>query len=140
MEKLCLGFLTFALIGTLIPDTLRAAAGDLYVVDLGSDAVVKLNPAGGATTFASGINGGGVAFDSKGNVYVSEPATSTVFKFTPGGVKSVFASTITGAPLGLAFDGAGNLCGKFYVDNQDRSRWSKNAFRFRAKQSGWPGL
>lgn len=113
MKKLHLGFLSFVLIGTLVPHTLRAAAGDLYVADAGSDSVVKYNPAGNATTFASGINGaGGVAFDSKGNVYVSDTATGSVLKFTPGGVKSVFAS-VNGGPLGLAFDPAGNL----YVGN-----------------------
>jgi sugar lactone lactonase YvrE len=109
MKKLCFALLAFALIGALIPDTLRAAAGDLYVADAGTDSVVKYNPASAATTFASGINGaGGIAFDSKGNVYVSNSATDSVLKFTPGGVQSVFASAITG-PRGLAFDGAGNL-------------------------------
>jgi sugar lactone lactonase YvrE len=110
MKKLHLVFLSFVLIGTLIPHAVRAAAGDLFVADAGTDSVVKYNPAGNTTTFAPGVNGaGGVAFDSKGNVYVSDAATNAVLKFTPGGVKSVFASGFSGGPLGLAFDPAGNL-------------------------------
>jgi sugar lactone lactonase YvrE len=114
MKKLYLCFLVFALIGTLIPDCLHAAAGDLYVADASSNnAIAKYNPAGTRTIFASGINApAGLAFDSKGNVYVTEQGYdqggSNVLKFTPGGTKSTFASGFS-LPQGMAFDGAGNL-------------------------------
>ena len=107
MKKLHIAFLSFALLGTLIPQRLAAAAGDLYVID--ANLIVKYSPAGTKTTFASGLNSpSGLAFDSKGNVYVTEQGSGSVLKFTPGGTKSTFASGFT-FPEGLVFDGAGNL-------------------------------
>src|SRR5438105_2200229 len=102
MNKLHLGFLTFALIGALVPDRLDAAAGDLFVVDGSVNSIVKYNSAAGKTTFASGLSDTvAVVFDSKGNVFAVDGAlasgagSGTIYKFTPGGVKTVFASGFT---------------------------------------------
>ena len=48
------------------------------------------------------------AFDAAGNLYVADPSRHSVFKYTPDGTKSSFATELN-YPLGLSFDGEGNL-------------------------------
>jgi DNA-binding beta-propeller fold protein YncE len=112
MKKLHLGFLSFALIGALIPESLHAAAGDLYMAKRISHRVDIFSPKGTETTFAyTPGSPSGVAFDAKGNVYVAETDASGgyVIKYTPGGAQStIFASGLADVN-GLAFDGSGNL-------------------------------
>ena len=89
------------------------SAGNLYVVEVAANTVMKVTPRGVVTTFASELDEPfGLAFDSAGNLYVSNIGNGTVMKVTPGGAVSSFASGFT-APDGLTFDSAGNL----YVTN-----------------------
>lgn len=113
MKKTTLLYLFLSAVGLgipLIPMSVRAAAGDLYVP--GNNSIVKITPAGVETVFASGFGLGdiieGLAFDDAGNLFVADAGPGVIFKFTPAGSKSTFASGL-GAPTGLAFDGTGNL-------------------------------
>ena len=47
------------------------------------------------------------------SLYAANYGNSTIEKFTPAGASSLFANTFLAAPIGLAFDSAGNL----YVTN-----------------------
>ena len=51
-------------------------------------------------------NAGGLAIDAAGNLFVARG--HSVFKYTPDGTKSTFATGLK-YPLGLSFDGNGNL-------------------------------
>ncbi len=93
----------------VLPAIAYSAPGDLYVSDPVNGTVVKVTPAGGKTTFASGLNSpAGLAFDRAGNLFVVEFASGTIFKFTSDGSKTTFASGLS-SPGALAFDGTGNL-------------------------------
>jgi sugar lactone lactonase YvrE len=111
------------------------AGNNLYVVDILSNKIRKITPAGVVTTFAgSGANadvdgiGTAASFhapymltvDPSGNVYVSD--RYTIRKITPGGVVSTFAGTGSNGlangtgtaagfsgPAGLASDKDGNI-------------------------------
>ena len=78
-----------------------------------SGIIYKFTPAGGRTTFASGLtNPEAVAVDNAGNLFVSAgivgESTGVIYKFTSGGVRSTFAFGVSPfAPM--AFDSAGNL-------------------------------
>ena len=92
------------------------ANGDVYVADSpnnANDKVVKITPAGVATTFAAfnqGVSPTGLAFDTAGNLFVATQADHSIRKVTSGGVISTFTSSnLLDRPFGLAFDGAGNL-------------------------------
>jgi sugar lactone lactonase YvrE len=49
-----------------------------------------------------------LAFDAAGNLYAADPSRHSVFKYTADGTKSTFATGLR-YPLGLCFDGKGNL-------------------------------
>jgi hypothetical protein len=117
--------------------------GDLYVADAGfrdyPDQIMKITPAGVATTFAGqyGACGsadgvgtaaqfcdlGGIATDATGNVYVGDLGNRTIRKITPAAVVTTLAGQIgvsgsadgIGAeaqfnfPVGLATDAAGDI-------------------------------
>lgn len=93
-------------------------SGNLYVADVGTSQIDKINSIGTISLFAAlppGTSLSGLALDSSNNVYVSDyGSTNEVWKITPGGTPSVFATLPSGSiPLGLAFDHSGNL----YVAN-----------------------
>src|SRR6266487_5378859 len=93
----------------LLPISVLAASGDLFVADNGSNTILKFAPDGTESPFRSGLNGPfGLAFDSSGNVFEGDTGTNTIFKFTPDGTGSTFAAGLSG-PIGLAFDSSGNL-------------------------------
>ncbi len=82
--------------------------------DLSGNAIIKYDPNGVASVFASssGINWPtGLSFDKAGDLYVvnNVPPTETIEKFSPNGVHTTFASTGLSSATGLAFDSAGNL-------------------------------
>ncbi|HAB58649.1 MAG TPA: hypothetical protein DCE75_11425 [Acidimicrobiaceae bacterium] len=112
--------------------------GILYVFDNGNHTIRKVTPAGVVTTFAgSGSNGSedgtgtaasfnylrGGAFDGDGNLFVADAGNRTIRKVTPAGVVTTFAGSAGSAgsingigpaarfsyPVGVAFDGDGNL-------------------------------
>jgi sugar lactone lactonase YvrE len=86
-----------------------AAAGDLYVSEIDTGSILKIDDAGNRTTFASGLSDPfGLAFDGNGNLFVAEKNTNLVLKYTPGGAKSTFGSNLH-LPTSLAFDATGNL-------------------------------
>ncbi len=89
--------------------TAKAAPGDLFVSDAGTNSINKFTPDGTQSTFASGLNfPTALAFDSAGNLFEADSGSTTINKFTPDGTRSIFASGLN-LPFGLAFDSAGNL-------------------------------
>jgi hypothetical protein len=84
-------------------------SGNLFVADIGTNAIYKFTPAGTQSTFASNLNRpAGLAFDSAGNLYESEGNGSSILKFTPKGVQSTFGTGVN-QPAGLCFDSQGFL-------------------------------
>ncbi|HEY5037360.1 MAG TPA: hypothetical protein VII74_09540, partial [Chthoniobacterales bacterium] len=104
-------FSAVAILGSLIPNSACAAAGDLYVAigDAGSGAIVKFTPDGVGSIFASGLYPIlGLAFDRQGNLLAVENFDGRILKFSADGTESTFASGLSD-PNGLAIDGNGNL-------------------------------
>ena len=94
-------------------------SGNLYVVNGGNSTIVKVEPNGAASVFASGVNvaATALAIDKAGNLYVVDTTAGAVDRIAPDGTVSVYASVIPGLSLplqALAFDGAGDL----YVGDQ----------------------
>ena len=85
------------------------AAGNVYVTDIGQQAVFKVTPRGAQTTVGSGLEEPeGVAVDGAGNVYITDSQVPAVFKVTPGRVQTQIGSGFS-FPSGVAVDGAGNV-------------------------------
>lgn len=114
-------------------------AGNLYVTDLSTHLVRKVNQANAVSTVAGtsgsvGTQDGagtsarfnhpdGIALDTSGNLYIADNGNATIRRITPAGVVSTFAGSPdnrghqdgTGggawfsAPSSLALDSAGNL-------------------------------
>ncbi len=81
----------------------RAPNGDLIVSDSNADAIFRVTPLGGVSTFLSEaaieavIGGeaaleGGIAFDSLGNFYVAEENFNSILKFDTSLTGSIFVS------------------------------------------------
>jgi DNA-binding beta-propeller fold protein YncE len=99
--------------------------GNLFVSDRssGTGRILKFTSDGTRSTFAAGLGiPQALVFDRAGNLYVSsEEAEITglhthILKFAPDGSKTTL--TTAPVPVGLAFDGTGNL---FVFDAQSRS-------------------
>ena len=121
------------------------AAGNIYVADLGTNLIRKINSNGLVTTLAgSGADGSangtgtgasfsspnGVAVDAAGNIYVADYGNNLIRKINPDGVVTTLAGsgaagsangTGTAAsffsPAGVAVDGAGNVYVADYGNN-----------------------
>jgi sugar lactone lactonase YvrE len=97
------------------------ATGNVYVSDMGNNAIRKITPAGVVTTLpATAFAPGTITVDGAGNLFVAD---STIRKITPAGEVSTLAglNQTTGSadgmgrevrfndPRGIALDAAGNL-------------------------------
>jgi sugar lactone lactonase YvrE len=121
--------LTLAIVGG--PMIARAAPGDLYVTSgFNPGSILRFNPAGGRSTFASGLNGPyGLAFDaaaSPSTLFESDNSGGVIYKFQLDGTMSTFA--MLSNVLGLAVDGSGNL---YAADNSGHNiyRYTPNGTR-----------
>jgi len=90
----------------------QGAPGDLYVASRfrttgDTNKVIRITPGGVATTFATGLQPYGLAFDHSGNLFVSDPINRLILKFTPEGARSTFSSGTAAATV--LFDAADNL-------------------------------
>jgi sugar lactone lactonase YvrE len=117
------------------------AAGNIYVSDLGNNAIREITPASVVTTIAGGPgqtdlvgNPGGLALDSKGNFFITDETgriielTTTKVLYTLAGTTNVadFADGTGNAakfstPQGICVDAAGNI----YVSDFNNSRIRK---------------
>jgi sugar lactone lactonase YvrE len=92
----------------LLPANARAAAGDLYVGDTGTNTLYRVSPAGTKTVVSSAVGAPiSLAFDPSGNLFVKDNSGFKLFKVTPEGAVSLFASNVYGG--GLAVDKSGNV-------------------------------
>jgi sugar lactone lactonase YvrE len=67
--------------------------GNLFVPDWCFGNIYKITSNGRRSTFASGVGGADLAFDSAGNLFVDD---GTIYKFTPDGMRTTFASGFGG--------------------------------------------
>ena len=116
--RLC--FVAAAAGSALLPHSLSASAGEVYVAGAGNSVVSKValdgsvSSVGGSFTFPRTVR-----FDRGGTGYVLEdgilPSDGRVYKITPAGERSLVLDKQGGTwdPQALAIDGAGNL----YVAN-----------------------
>lgn len=100
------------------------ASGNVYVADSpnnSNDKVVKITPAGVATTFAAfntRVSPTELVFDTEGNLFVATQHDHSIRKITPGGTISTFTSSnLLNRPFGLAFDAAGDLYAASFGNN-----------------------
>jgi len=89
------------------------SSGYLYVADSGNSCIMKFDPNGNSSVFASTGQQApsALAFDRSGNLYVS--LFGRILEVTPSGSSSLFASSGVSAPGSLAFGPDGDL----YVAN-----------------------
>ena len=99
------------LLQSLASPNARARAATLYVGDETSNgAIYQYSDSGARSTFATGLDPTGLAFDAHGNLFAAthSPTQGVIYKYTPTGTPSVFATGLN-LPEGLAFDSGGNL-------------------------------
>lgn len=89
---------------------LFASGSQIYVAENGSGDVEQFNSVTqSGTTFASGLDPIGLAFNSAGDLFVGDNAASTIYRYSPGGTRTTFATAGLQNPIGLAVDSAGDV-------------------------------
>ena len=111
------------------------AAGNVYIVDGGNNAIEEWTPGSGALTVlvASSASGGplhnptGVAVDGGGNVFISDAGANAVFEWSAanGAVAPLVASGLA-QPAGVAVDGTGNV----YIADPGNNRLAELPYAF----------
>jgi sugar lactone lactonase YvrE len=89
------------------------SAGDLFIGSTANNSgetgyITKITPGGTKSTFASGIDPHGLAFNSAGNLLEVDYGSGNIYEYTPGGVQSTFLAGLPN-PLQLAFNNSGDL-------------------------------
>jgi sugar lactone lactonase YvrE len=118
-------------------------SGTIYAAN-DSDHQIEIFPPGSNGNVTPQVLGGsnvplkateGIAIDSTGQIYTSDYRNNAIFVFPPGTTGNTPPSrTITGAntllngPIGMAFDGAGNLLvANFYASTENVLKFSPTA-------------
>ena len=84
-------------------------SGDVFIADIGSSSVVKVNPDGTQTTVGSGLDKPfGVAVDGSSDVFIADTGNNRVVKVTPDGTQTTVGSGLN-RPFGVAVDGSGDV-------------------------------
>ncbi|HVX10740.1 MAG TPA: MBG domain-containing protein [Pirellulales bacterium] len=85
------------------------AAGDVFVADLGNNAIEEIQPDGTIHTIGSGfVSPSGVAVDADGDVFVADFGNNAVKEILPNGTIQRIDFNFD-QPVGLAVDAAGNV-------------------------------
>ncbi len=85
------------------------AAGDVFVSDIGTNAVYEVLPSGTIKTIGSGFNTPrGVAVDAYGDVFVADYGNNAVKEVQPNGTITTIGSGFNG-PYSVAVDAAGDV-------------------------------
>ncbi|HXE30352.1 MAG TPA: YDG domain-containing protein, partial [Terriglobales bacterium] len=85
------------------------ASGNVFILDIGTEELLKVTPAGTVTTLASGLlNPTAVSTDAAGNVYYGDVSAGTIKKITTAGVSTTIASGLS-IFSGVAADAQGNV-------------------------------
>jgi len=121
----------FASTGLNEPLTLAFdSAGDLFVSNNGDNTIRKFSPTGQDLGIFASLLGigcpGGLSVNRSGNLLVADICSSVVREFSLAGQNlGIFASMGLSNPLGLAFDGSGDL----FVSNTDNGGQFRNTIR-----------
>ena len=114
--------------GLIYPVALAVdGSGNLFIADMGNDAVKKWTAAGSTVTTLVGSDLSypyGVALDGSGNVYVADTANSAIKEWrVADNTLTTLAASGLSSPLGVAVDSAGNVYFTDY-DNNTVSKWT----------------
>ena len=103
----------FLTTGLSYPDAMVFdSAGDLFIGSTANNNgetgyITKITPGGTTTTFASGIDPHGLAFNGA-NLFAVDYRSGNIYEYTPGGAQSTFLTGLPN-PIQLAFNNSGDL-------------------------------
>ena len=88
-----------------------------YAADGHSGIINQFTPAGGQSTFASGLDDPlGLAFNSAGDLFVADYGSGNIYEFTPDGTQFLFATGLP-SPESLAFTPRSEPAQTVYIGN-----------------------
>ena len=99
------------------------AAGNVYVTDVGTGAIYKIDPFGNQTTVGGATGLWAVALDAAGNIYYTNFGNNCVEQIPVGGGGPNCLGAGLSGPVGIAVDAAGNI----YVADNGNARVVKIA-------------